>query len=98
MGNYFYGKISKSGKKLLINVPVKKTEFKRNRLVKVFLLPQDIMESELEAEINATEEVDKVMDFVEASRIIKDLDPNYDFNGKSGEDVKEYAKKLGNHT
>jgi len=97
-GNYFYGRITKSGKKLLINVPTKKTEFEYDRLVKVFLLPQDIIESELETELNATEQVDKVMGFVEASRIIKDLDPNYDFNGKSGDDVKEYAKKLNNHT
>ena len=47
----------------------------------------------LEADIIVAEEVE-ITTFLEASEIIKDLDPGYDFNGKKGEKVIEYAKKL----
>lgn len=94
MGNYFYGRITKSGKKLLVNVPIKKTEFEYDRLVKVFLLPKDIDELELESEIRDVDRLGDCMTFSEAAEIIRDLDPTYEFNGKKGEEVIEYAKKL----
>ena len=94
MGNYFYGRITKSGKKLLVNIPIKKTEFEHNRLVKVFLLPKDIIENDLEVEIGESTLINEEMDIVEAGVIIRDLDPNYDFMGVPGWKIIEYAKKL----
>lgn len=94
MGNYFYGRITKSGKKLLVNVPTKKVAFEYNRLVKVFLLPEDISVEYMEAELEYSDALSDFMSFNDASEIIKDLDPSYNFNGKKGDDIIEYAKKL----
>lgn len=94
MGNYFYGKITKSGKKLLINVPANKTNFEHKMLVKVFLLPQDTTENEMENEIGESEALEEEMGIVEAGEIIRDLDPDYDFNGKPKAEIIEYAEKL----
>ena len=94
MGNYFYGRITKSGKKLLINVPIKKTEFEYDRLVKVFLLPEDIVEEEIELEKEYMQLEQDAMDLNDAADIIRDLDTSYDFSGKRGFDIMEHAKKL----
>ena len=94
MGNYFYGRITKSGKKLLINVPIKKSEFKYDRLVKVFLLPKDIDLEVAELEIESSEALEGAMGLNDAAEIIRSLDPSYDFEGKKGHDIIEHAKKL----
>jgi hypothetical protein len=94
MGNYFYGRITKSGKKLLVNVPIKKTEFEYNRLVKVFLLPKDIDLEAMEVELENSEALNGFMNLNDAGQIIRDLDKQYDFKGKSGDEIREYAKKL----
>ena len=94
MGNYFYGRITKSGKKLLVNIPIKKTQFEYNRLVKVFLLPKDIDLEVMEKELETSEALNDFMNLNDAGQIIRDLDPQYDFKGKSGDQIREHAKRL----
>lgn len=93
MSNYFYGKVIKSGSKLLINIPYDEREvFKHRVKVKVYALDtEEIIKDEV---VRTIEEKPKEMDLTDAREIIESYDPHYVFEGQSGYDIMEYAKEL----
>jgi len=93
MAQYFYGKITKSGSKLLINIPYdERDNFVFRSKVKVFLL--DIEEIIHDDVVRGEKEEPKLMDISDAKEIIKSYDKQYDFTTKSGSEIREYAKEL----
>ena len=93
MSKYFYGKVTKSGDKLLINIPKDlKLDFKYRSIIKVFLLDaEEIVETEV---IRDVDNIPKPMELFEAKKIIEDLDSQYEFEGKHGNEIVDYAKEL----
>lgn len=90
---YFYGKVTKSGKKLLINVPYdERNNFKLRSKVKVFLL--DIEEIIVDEVVRKVDYEKKGMEIFDAAEIIKRYDKNWKFEGKPRADIIEYAKKI----
>ena len=93
MNSYFYGKVIKSGTKLLINVPRDEREnFKHKTYVKVYAL--DVEEIVKEEVIRTIDEIPKEMGLVDAKEIIESYDPHYEFEGKLGSEIMEHAKEL----
>ena len=93
MSKYFYGKITKSGDKLLINIPkYLKLDFKYRCMVKVFLLDiEEIVEAEV---VRTVDNLIKPMELFEAKKIIEGYNSQYNFEGKRSQEIIDYAKEL----
>ena len=96
MGKYFYGKVTKSGSKLSINVPFDiRGDFKHRSMVKVFLLDsEELIEAEV---VRDVDDIAKPMEIFEARKIIDGYDKHYDFKGKGSQEIIDYAKHLLEH-
>lgn len=96
MSKYFYGKVTKSGSKLSINIPFDvRVDFKHRSMVKVFLLDaEELIEAEVVRDI---EDIAKPMEIFEAKRIIEGYDKHYVFEGKNSQEIIDYAKHLLEH-
>lgn len=96
MGKYFYGKVTKSGNKLSINIPYDlRVNFKHRSMVKVFLLDaEELVEAEVVRDID---NLAKPMEVYEAKRIIEGYDKSYNFKGKKSQEIIDYAKHLLEH-
>ena len=96
MGKYFYGKVTKSGSKLSINIPFDvRVNFKHRSMVKVFLLDsEELVEAEVVRDID---DIAKPMEIFEAKKIIEGYDKHYDFKGKGSQEIIDYAKHLLEH-
>ncbi len=93
MDNYFYGKVTKSSNKLLINIPYDQREaFKHRTKVKVYAL--DTQEIIKESVIRSINKKPRGMDLNDAKKIIEGFDSHYKFEGKSGNEIMTYAKEL----
>ena len=96
MGKYFYGKITKSGSKLSINIPFDvRINFKHRSMVKVFLLDsEEVVEAEV---VRNVDDIAKPMEIFEAKKIIEGYDKHYVFKGKKAQEIIDYAKHLVEH-
>ena len=93
MGRYFYGKVTKSGRKLLINIPYdERPNFTFRSKVKVFLL--DAEEIICDNVVRGVNEEKQELKIYDASAIIKRFDPHYSCDGKKNDEIIRYAKKL----
>lgn len=93
MVKYFYGKITKSGKKLLINIPYdERNNFIFRSKVKVFLLDiEEVVQNDIVRDVNYEKQDLQIFD---ASAIIKKFDVHYSFNSKRNAEIIEHAKRL----
>ena len=90
---YFYGKVTKSGKKLLINIPYdERSNFKFRSKVKVFLL--DVEEIVVDEVVRKVDYEKKGMELYDAKEIIERYDKHFKFDGKPRVDIIEYANKI----
>ena len=93
MSKHFYGKVTKSGNKLLINIPYDdRISFKHKAKVKVFLLDiEEIIEENIVRGINYESQDLQIYD---AKKIIERYDPQWSLKGKNSQTLIDYAKKL----